>query len=169
MTFFPTVNVRRMLMEPQMCHQLCEAACCSASGEVTSHYVLLLRLSPPTSPVSYSSSASCSCSSTTLAKLLALEEERERSCASGMDAALQHIAKLHTWVTLSAQTPVFSTCWMYLCSSTIKMLYFFSFTPFPSERLTNSSSSSHSTIVSTFKLGDISVLTCNVIFKLLWS
>lgn len=87
------------------------------------HYVLSsLCPSPPTSPVSYSSSASCS--STTLAKLLALDEERERSWASGMDGALQHIAKLHTWVTLTAQTPAcLSTRLIYL-GSTIKKFFF---------------------------------------------
>lgn len=62
-------------------------------------FFLYQTLRTPTSPVSYSSSASCS--STTLAKLLALEDERDRSWASGMDGALQHIDKLHTWVTLS--------------------------------------------------------------------
>ncbi|TNN40771.1 hypothetical protein EYF80_049065 [Liparis tanakae] len=75
---------------------------------------------PPTSPVSYSSSPSFSCSSTTLAKLLALEEERERSCASGMDGALQHIARLHTWVTPSAHTAQRSPSEEVICAALVK-------------------------------------------------
>lgn len=49
-----------------------------------------------TGPVSYSSAAPvwCSFSSTTLVKLLALDEERERSWDSGMEGARQHSAEL---------------------------------------------------------------------------
>lgn len=50
---------------------------------------------PPTRPVSYSSVASGSFSSATLAKLLALDEERDRSPPSGMQGAL---GSAHAWV-----------------------------------------------------------------------
>lgn len=75
--------------------KMSKAACCLVlfgGGDVR----CVIPPSAPTVPVSYSSSASFSCSSTTLAKLLALEDDRERSWASGMDGALQHITKLHT-------------------------------------------------------------------------
>jgi hypothetical protein len=54
----------------------------------------------PTSPVLYPSMHTLSCSSTTLAKLLALDEERDRSWASGMYGALQQMVELYTLVTL---------------------------------------------------------------------